>query len=148
MSSVYAALIVRLAPDHDPAHVEAWMRLEHSTLDGLNPVRFAREVAVAVECIRTAGITESDKLAHSYGLQPRYTAGDHVLVSQEGGLEPAEADITRLEPAEADITRENEHRPHLVKVKYRSRRGAGCWIARGRIIARVITDETPTRGAV
>ena len=138
MSSVYAALIARLAPDHDLAHVEAWMRLEHSTLDGLNPVRFAREVAVAVECIRAAGITESDKLAHSYGLQPRYAAGDHVLVSQEGGLEPAEADITR----------ENEHRPHLVKVKYRSRRGAGCWIARGRIIARVITDETPTRGAV
>lgn len=133
MSSVYAALIARLAPDHDPAHVEAWMRLEHSTLDALDPVHFAREVAVAAECIRAAGLIESDKLAHSYGLQPRHTVGDHVLVSQEGGLQPAEAEITG----------ENEHRPHLVKVKYRGRRGAGGWIARGRIIARVITDAGP-----
>ena len=136
MSSIYAARIARLAPDHDPAHVEAWMRLEHPTLDGLDAIQFAREVAGAVACIRRAAITESDKLAHSFGLQPNYTAGDHVLVSQEGGLDPAEADITR----------ENEHRPHLVKIKYRGRRGAGCWIARGRIIARVITDETRTPG--
>ena len=55
-----------------------------------------------------------------------------MLVSQEGGLPPAEADITA----------ENEHRPHLVKVKYRGRRGAGGWIARMRITARVITDDT------
>ena len=136
MTSIYAAPIARLAPDHDPAHVEAWLRLEHPTLDGLDSARFASEVAVAAECIRAAGITESDKLAHSYGLQPKYTVGDHVLVSQEGGLDPAEADITH----------ENEHRPHLVKVKYRGRRGAGCWIARGRIIARVTTDETRTPG--
>ena len=112
------------------------MRLEHSTLDGLNPIHFAREVAVAVQCIHAAGLIESDKLAHSYGLQPRYTVGDRVLVRQEGGLEAAEADITR----------ENEHRPHLVKVKYRGRGGAGGWIARGRIIARVITNQTRTPG--
>ena len=47
MSSVYAALIGRLAPDHDPAHVEAWIHLEHSTLDGLDAIHFAREVRAA-----------------------------------------------------------------------------------------------------
>jgi len=130
--SLYAAMIERLAPGPDPAHVEAWMRLEHPTLDDLG-VRFACEVAVAVECIRAAGIAESDDLARSFGLEPRYRVGERVLVHQEGGL-PA---------AEAEITAENEHRPHLVKVKYRGRRGAGSWIARLRITARVITDDTP-----
>ena len=136
MTSFYAGVIGRLAPDCDPAHVEAWMRVEHPTLDGLDAVRFTREVAVAVECIRHAGLAESDKLAHSYGLQPSYSVGQRVLISQEGGLEGAEAEITA----------ENEHRPHLVKVKYRGRRGAGGWIARGRIIGRVITEETRTPG--
>lgn len=70
MSSLYAATIERLAPDHDPAHIEAWMRLEHPTLDGLGG-RFAREVAIAVECIDAAGIAESNKLARSFGLHPR-----------------------------------------------------------------------------
>ena len=130
--SLYAATIERLAPEHDPAHIEAWMRLEHPTLDGLG-MRFAREVAVAVECIRAAGIAESDELARSFGLEPGYRVGERVLVSQEGGLPPAEAEIIA----------ENEHRPHLVKVKYRGRRGAGGWIARLRITARVITDNTP-----
>ena len=69
MSSLYAATIERLAPDHDPAHIEAWMRLEHPTLDGLG-VRFAREVAIAVECIDAAGIAQSDELARSFGLSP------------------------------------------------------------------------------
>lgn len=73
MSSLYAAAIERLAPGHDPAHIEAWMRLEHPTLDGLG-ARFAREVAVAVACIDAAGIAESDELARSFGLQPRRTA--------------------------------------------------------------------------
>ena len=131
MSSLYATRIERLAPDHDPAHIEAWMRLEHPTLDGLG-VRFAREVSAAVKCLRAAGIAESDELARSFGLEPGYRVGERVLVSQEGGLPPAEADITA----------ENEHRPHLVKVKYRGRRGAGGWIARMRITARVITDDT------
>jgi hypothetical protein len=69
--SLYAAEIQRLAPDVDPAHVEAWMRLEHGTLDGLDAIDFAREVQVAVGCITFAGINESDELARCYGLKPR-----------------------------------------------------------------------------
>ena len=132
MSSQYARMIQRLAPDHDPAHIEAWMRLEHSTLDGLGP-RFVREVATAVACVEAAGVAESDQLARSFGLAPRYGVGVRVLVSQEGGLPPAEAEITG----------ENEHRPHLVKVKYSGGRGAGGWIARLRITARVVGDDPP-----
>jgi hypothetical protein len=125
--SFYAERITALAPDTDPAHVEAWMRLEYGTLDGLGPARFAAEVITALECIEHAGLDESDKLARSYGLQPqpRYALGDHVLVEREGGLEPALAVIDG----------ENEHRPHLVKVKYLDSR-TGAWIARKRITGR------------
>lgn len=56
--------------DVDPRHVEGWMRVEHGTLDALCPERFAREVAIAVECIRSAGVEESERLARSYGLVP------------------------------------------------------------------------------
>ena len=51
-----------------------------------------------------------------------YQLHDRVLVARVGGLEPAEATITA----------ENEHRPHLVKVRYAS--GTGAWIARARIV--------------
>ena len=46
-TSYYAVVIARLAPDHDPAHVGARMRLEHGTLDNLDPAHFAREGAWA-----------------------------------------------------------------------------------------------------
>ncbi len=45
-----------------------------------------------------------------------------LLVEREGGLKPARAVIAG----------ENEHRPHLVKVKYLDSR-TGAWIARKRI---------------
>lgn len=126
-ASLYSAMIQRLAPDHDPAHVEAWMRLKHATLDGISTLEFAREVAIAVECITQAGLGESDELAQSFDLQPHYGVDDRVLVTREGGLPPAAAQITA----------ENHHRPHLVKVKYQGRRGAGAWIARIRIAKRL-----------
>ena len=134
--SFYADRIAELAPAADPAHVEAWMRLEYGTLDALSPARFAAEVSTALECIEHAGLDECDKLAHSYGLQPRarYVVGDEVLDAREGGLAPAPAVIDG----------ENEHRPHLVKVKYlRSRTGA--WIARARIVGRA--DDGTSKSA-
>ena len=126
--SAYADHITTLAPGADPAHVEAWMRLEHGTLDGLSRWQFASEVQTALSCIEAAGLDECDKLAHSFGLQPRprYSLGDRVLVAREGGLEPAGAVIDG----------ENEHRPHLVKVKYLASR-TGAWIARKRIVGHV-----------
>ena len=127
MMSRYATEIQRLAPDADPAHVEAWMRLEHGTLDSLNPAHFAREVQIAVGCITFAGLHESDELARCYGLQPRarYDIGDRVLVARDPGLEPAEAEIAAL----------SENRPHVVKVVYITSR-TGAWIAITRILGR------------
>ena len=53
----------------DPAHVEGWMRLEHSTLDGLSREAFAREALIAVECIDQSATRANDELAQSYGLK-------------------------------------------------------------------------------
>lgn len=36
--------------DVPPAVVEAWMRLQYSTLDHLDPATFATEVEIAVAC--------------------------------------------------------------------------------------------------
>ena len=52
----------------DPRHVEAWMRLEHPTLDGLSAAEFEREIDLAVVSITTAGHDESEALAASFGL--------------------------------------------------------------------------------
>ncbi len=51
----------------DPRHVESFMRLEHSTLDGLSKTQFNNEVSIGIEC------TEYDKdgaerCAQSFGL--------------------------------------------------------------------------------
>ena len=53
---------------YDPRHIEAFMRLEHSTLDGLSPSRFRTEVLIGVECVNHCGETESESLAKSFGL--------------------------------------------------------------------------------
>ena len=61
----------RIAPrtrDVDPRHVEAWMRLEHPTLDGLSRAEFEREIDLAVAAIATAGAADSEALAASFGL--------------------------------------------------------------------------------
>lgn len=52
----------------DPRYVEAWMRVEHPTLDALGPSRFRDEVAVAIACIDAAEPGVSEALAESYGL--------------------------------------------------------------------------------
>jgi len=52
----------------DPRHVEAWMRLEHPTLDDLSRAEFEREVDNAVVAIATAGPDDSEALAASFGL--------------------------------------------------------------------------------
>lgn len=52
----------------DPRHIEAWMRLEHGTLDGLSKERFDAEVAIALECIAAGPTADSESLALSFGL--------------------------------------------------------------------------------
>jgi hypothetical protein len=51
-----------------------------------------------------------------------HALGERVLVEQEPGLPPAEAEILQ----------HNFHRPHLVKVSY-ARRSTAEWIFRSRI---------------
>lgn len=52
----------------DPRHVEAYMRVEHHTLDNLSPVQFTKEIKIAVACIKEDGIANAEALAKSYGL--------------------------------------------------------------------------------
>lgn len=49
-------------------HVEAYMRIEHPTLDALSPRQFRSEVAVAAECVDAAGPADAEALALSFGL--------------------------------------------------------------------------------
>jgi hypothetical protein len=52
----------------DPRHVEAWMRLEHGTLNGLSPRQFTKEVGIALDCIAAGAVADSESLAQSFGL--------------------------------------------------------------------------------
>ena len=65
--SYYQTRIKEIVPDHDPRHIEGWMRLRFGTLDGLYPDEFKAETLIAAECT-TADPEESEQLAQSYGL--------------------------------------------------------------------------------
>ena len=54
--------------DIDPRHVEAWMRTEHPTLDGLTVQQFTDAMHAALGAAMDAGPTESEALATSFGL--------------------------------------------------------------------------------
>ncbi len=68
MITPYTDRIAKLAPDYDPRHVEAYMRLEHSTLDHLADWQFADEVKLCCECIDVGGLDEAEQCAQSFGL--------------------------------------------------------------------------------
>lgn len=53
----------------DPWYVEAWMRLEFSTLDHLGGPTWERAVREAAECVDAATEEQSRDLAESYGLR-------------------------------------------------------------------------------
>ncbi len=65
---MYQELIRQFAPAANPRHVEAWMRIEHPTLDHLSRDMFRHEVAIAVDCIGQAGVDQSEALSRSMGL--------------------------------------------------------------------------------
>ena len=50
------------------AVAEAWMRLEHGTLDHLGGRRWVEEVRIAAECAIAATNEQNSRLAESYGL--------------------------------------------------------------------------------
>ena len=65
--SPYHQMIAPIARGHDTGQIEAFMRLEHGTLDRLSPSQFKSEVNVAIECIMDdPALAES--LAASYGI--------------------------------------------------------------------------------
>ena len=64
----YQRFIAERVKDVDPRHVEAWMRLEHPTLDGLSQVEFTRAMYAALAATIDAGPEESERLAASFGL--------------------------------------------------------------------------------
>jgi hypothetical protein len=66
--SFYQRFIAERTRDVDPRHVEAWMRVEHPTLDGLSRERFIAEMHVALGCAIDAGPEASEALAASFGL--------------------------------------------------------------------------------
>lgn len=52
----------------DPRHIEAFMRCEHGTLDGISPDQFNAEVQTCAACVGKVGQEQSESLAASYGL--------------------------------------------------------------------------------
>jgi hypothetical protein len=68
MASMYADLIGKAVPGVPARLVEAWMRLEHSTLDGLSRSQFNRAARTAAQCLAASDPTTNEALAASYGL--------------------------------------------------------------------------------
>lgn len=64
----YRERIKQICPLHNARHIEAYMRLEHSTLDGLSKHQFSEEVQISATCVREAGPLAADRLAQSFGL--------------------------------------------------------------------------------
>ena len=64
----YQRFIAEHIRDTDPRHVEAWMRLEHPTLDGLSRSEFTEAMYAALATALDAGPGESEALAASFGL--------------------------------------------------------------------------------
>ena len=54
--------------DIDSRHIEAYMRVQYSTLDHLSPTLFEKEVHICSECVKESNYAESEKLAISFGL--------------------------------------------------------------------------------
>jgi hypothetical protein len=64
----YQRFIAERTRDVDPRHVEAWMRIEHPTLDGLSRQEFIDAMYAALAAVIDAGPEESERLAASFGL--------------------------------------------------------------------------------
>lgn len=66
--SGYADTFKQLAPGYDPRHIEAYVRLEYSTLDHLDLPTLRREARIAAACIEHSGRDNAEALARSFGL--------------------------------------------------------------------------------
>ena len=52
----------------DPRHIEGYMRLEYSTLNGLSASQFRAEVSLCAECVVQGGVERAEENAMSFGL--------------------------------------------------------------------------------
>jgi len=68
MASAYADLFRELQPDHDPRHIEGYVRLEYPTLNGCSRETLEREAQIAAGCIAIGGIDAAERCAKSFGL--------------------------------------------------------------------------------
>lgn len=66
--SFYQRLIAERTRDVDPRHIEAWMRVEHPTLDGVSQSQFSEAMYAALATVLDAGPEQSEALAASFGL--------------------------------------------------------------------------------
>lgn len=53
---------------YDPRHIEAYMRLQYSTLDYLSRNDFQKEIKICIGCINEGGIEAAEQCAQSYGM--------------------------------------------------------------------------------
>ena len=53
--------------EQDPAIVEAWMRVEHGTLDALSRDQFRREVSLSLDCAAACTPEQNIEVARSCG---------------------------------------------------------------------------------
>ncbi|HET8550903.1 MAG TPA: hypothetical protein VFM97_00315 [Gammaproteobacteria bacterium] len=66
--SFYTNEFKKLQPNHDPRHVEAFIRLEYSTLDHMDRETLKNEAGNAAHGIDYYGVEIAEALAQSYGL--------------------------------------------------------------------------------
>lgn len=65
---MYRDIFLELAPGYDPRHIEAYVRLEYSTLNHLPRSTLRREAQIAMQCIDEGGKESAEELAQSFGL--------------------------------------------------------------------------------
>jgi hypothetical protein len=65
----YQQMVAEIVKDVPAHQVEAWMRLEHGTLDGLTQNEFNVEARLAAKVAKHAGPMASKELADSFGLR-------------------------------------------------------------------------------
>ena len=53
---------------YDPRHIEAFMRVDHNTLDKFTSDEWRREIKLCKACVDECGAKQAEKIAQSFGL--------------------------------------------------------------------------------
>lgn len=68
MKTLRQLITARAPAGMDPRHVEAYMRVAHSTFDAMSAATLDLEVAISAECVIKGGPEMAERLARSFGL--------------------------------------------------------------------------------